>query len=77
MSNASLFLKKLIIYFWLCWVSIATGRLPLVTVGVGSSLTPVCGLLRMVASLDAELRLSGAQASVVVVHGLSSRGAQA
>ena len=64
----------MIIYFWLCWVSIATDGLSLVTVSVGYSLIPVCGLLRMVASLAVELRFEGAQASVVVAHGLSSCG---
>ena len=34
----SFFLKKLLIYFWLCWVFVAVGRLPLAAVGRAYSL---------------------------------------
>ena len=39
---------------------------------VANSLIVVCGLLMAVASLVAELGLSGVRASVIAAHGLSS-----
>ena len=68
-------LKKLFIYFWLCWSSLLLG-LSLVVVSGGYSLVVLHGLLIAVASLVAEHRLQGAWASVVV-RGLSSCGSQA
>ena len=44
---------------------------------VDFALAAVHGLLIAVASLVAEPRLQGTQASIVAVHGLSSRGAWA
>ena len=48
--------------------------LSLVVESGGCSLVTVCGLLVAVASLAVEPRLEGAQASVVVAHGLRSYG---
>ena len=42
----------------------------LVVVSGGYSLVLVCGFLIAVASLVAELGLSGTQASVIIAHGL-------
>ena len=49
----------------------------LVVAGGGYSPVGLCGLLTAVASLPAELRLQGAQASLVATHGLSSCSSQA
>ena len=54
--------------FWLCWVFVAACRL---------CLAVAQGLLFALASLAAEHRLQGVQASVVVAHGLSSPGVRA
>ena len=61
------------LFIWLCWVFIAAHGLSLVAASPRSySLNGVHGLLTAVASLVAEHRLKGAQASAVVEHGLSS-----
>ena len=49
------FKMYLFIYFWLCWVFVATHGLSLVVSKWGYSLVAVCGLLIEVASLIAEL----------------------
>ena len=49
-------------------VFVALRRLSLIAASGGYSLVVVCGLLIAVASLGAEHRLQGAQASVVVAH---------
>ena len=47
----------LLLYFWLCWVSVAACSFSLVAVSEGHSLVAVLGLLTEVASLVAEHRL--------------------
>ena len=62
LSDAFLFLLFLCIYFWLCWVFIAS---------LGLSLVVVRRLLIEVASLVAELGLQSMQRSVVGSNELS------
>ena len=65
-----------LIYFWLCWVSIAVRRLSLVAVSRGySSLRCPSFSLRWILLLRTQAL--GARASVVVAHGLSSCGSRA
>ena len=63
--------KTFYLFIWLCWVFTAECRLSLAAVSGGYSLVAVCGLLIAAASLVAEHRLQGIEASVVVVPGLS------
>ena len=56
-AHPMVFLKSLLIYFWLCWVFIAVPRPSLFAVSGGYSLVAVHGLLTAVASLVAEHRL--------------------
>ena len=56
------------IYFWLCWVFVATLRLPLVGASGGYSPVSVLELLLAVASLIVELGLYG----MTRVHGRSA-----
>ena len=49
------------IYFWLCWVWVATHRLSPLVVSMGYFLLVMCGLLIAVVSLVAECRLWGLQ----------------
>ena len=74
------FLKDsfLLLLLWLCWVFIAACGLPLVAMSGGYSQAVVHGLLTAVASLVAERRHKGTQASQVqhvgsVVQLVSSR----
>ena len=68
----SLFLNN--IYFWLCWIFVATHRLSLVVASRGYSLVVVCRLLIAVASVaEHGLQTSGLPSlwhlgSVVVEH---------
>ena len=64
----------LFVYFWLCWVSVAACGLSLVLESRGCSLVAACRLLTAVASLVAEHRLWGTQASVVSACRLRSCG---
>ena len=64
------------IYFWLCWVFIATLGFSLDTERKYHSFV-VHGLLIVVLSLVLEHRIWGVWASVVVMHGLSSWGSRA
>ena len=68
-ENVSAFFFK---FSWLCWVFTAAHRFSLVSVSEGYSLVAVCRLLIAVASLVAEHRLKGEQASVAVTPGLQS-----
>jgi len=61
----------LLLYFWLCWVSVAACSFSLVAVSEGHSLVVLPRLLIAVGSLVAAHRLWGMWASVVVTHGLS------
>ena len=63
-----IFFKFVFIYFWLCWVFVASRGHSLVVASGGYSLG--CRLLTALTSLIEEHRLWGAQASVVVVHRL-------
>ena len=56
---------------------VAACRLSLIVLSEGYSLVAARGLLIVVISLDAEHRLQGVQASVVVAHGLISCCARA
>ena len=69
-SPSSFFLNLyLFIYFWLCWVFIATCRLSLVAANRGNSLVEVRAFLIAMASV-VEPGLQGSGASVVVEHRL-------
>ena len=72
----SLTFKKFVdfYYFWLCWVFVAVLGVSLVVVRRSYSLIAVHKLLIAVASLAAEHRLKGTQASAVVACGLNSCG---
>ena len=58
---ASFFFSLRCIYFWLCWVWVATHRLSPLVVSMGYFLLVMCGLLIAVVSLVAECRLWGLQ----------------
>ena len=84
MSQFTSFFKNLFIYFWLRWVFVAAGGLSLVAASGGYSSLWCAGfslwcllLLRSTSSRHAGFSSCGAQASVVVVHGLSSCGTRA
>ena len=80
LSNSELFLYHVfffinlkiyfLIQFWLYWVFIAACGLSLVAGSEGYSLVTVPGILIAAASLVAEHKLQGTQASAVVAHGL-------
>ena len=67
----------LLIYFWLCWVSVAAHRLSLVSESRSYSLVAMCQLLNVVASLVVEHGLQGSWASAAAARWLSSCGLQA
>ena len=63
----------LLIYFWLCWVTVAACRLSLVAASGGYSLVAMHGLI-VVASLSAQHRLQHIWASAVAAPWLNSCG---
>lgn len=71
-ENVSAFFFFFFKFSWQCWVFIAAHRFSPVAVSEGYSLVAVCRLLIAVASLVAEHRLKGEQASVAVNPGLQS-----
>ena len=67
-----IFVIILFIYFWLCWVFLAARAFSLISVNGGFSPVAMRRLLIVVASLIAQLRHQGTQASVAVARGLNS-----
>ena len=71
-----LFFSLIFIYLFilgLCWVFLAVrGHFLVAASGWGLLFVLVCGLLTVIASLVAQNRLQGAQASAVTTRGLST-----
>ena len=71
-SKKSMYNLKKIVYFWLCWVSVAAQAFSLVAEGRSSSPGALRGLLTVAASLVAERGLWLSLASVGAACVLSS-----